>query len=485
MIGAFFSRMRYAVAPWLAAVVLLISACESLRQPDAIQDDKIKTAKAPVKEAAPALPAKPSPGAVQPQARHDPFPPRLPLPQQKSTPPQSPYLDKFPGGGAKPQALTSETTRVALLLPLSGPNASLGQDMLNAAQLAMFAFADSHFELLLHDTRGSTEGAIDAMSQAIGDGAQLILGPLHRASVRAVAPAARAANVPVIAFSSDKSVAGQGVFAMGFHPEAEIERVLAFARSRGIARFAVLAPDDEGGKKAVEALQKASDANGATVSRIQYYNPNSKDFSGVVRRLANYDERHKALQDQKAKLEEKGDEISKRALERLDKLQTLGDLPFDALLLADGGKRLQAIAALLPFYDIDPEKTQILGTGRWDDPETGAEPALAGGWFAAPPPEAREEFERQYQDAYGKKPERLATLAYDAMALAAVLAQAKGGADFSPSAVTAASGFMGRDGIFRFLDDGSTERGLAVLKVLRRGYKVLDKAPVTFEAPTN
>lgn len=371
------------------------------------------------------------------------------------------------------------------MLPLTGVSAELGDAMQNAAQLAMFAFADKHFELLTHDTAGTPEGAVEAAQLAIGDGSHLILGPLLRTSVRAVAPAARAANVPVVAFSSDRTVAGQGIYTMGFYPEREVERVVVFARSRGITRFAALAPDDEGGEAVVDALQRTADSHGATVTRMQFYDPEAGDFSDVVRLLANYDERRQALLDQKTELEKHDDEVSRRALERLEKLQTIGDLPFDALLLADGGKRLQAIAALLPFYDIDPAKVRILGTGRWDVAGIGAEPALMGGWFAAPPLAARDEFESQYKATYGKKPPRLATLAYDATALAAVLAQAKDGADFSAGAMTNPSGFLGRDGVFRFLDDGTTERGLSVFKVLRHGFKVIDKAPQTFEKSIN
>ncbi|HEB80025.1 MAG TPA: hypothetical protein ENI79_06090, partial [Rhodospirillales bacterium] len=213
---------RYALAPWLATVVLLISACESPRLPSLFQADKIKTSQAPAKISTPQAPLRPLPDVVAPQKKYEPMRP-APTVKQSPQPSLSSYLynRRTKTKGAYTPIPKSSTVRVALLLPLSGPSAKLGAAMQNAAQLAMFAFPDDRFELLVHDTRGTPEGAIDAVGLAIGDGAYLVLGPLLRASVRAVAPAARAANVTVIAFSSDKSVAGQGVFTMGFHPEAE------------------------------------------------------------------------------------------------------------------------------------------------------------------------------------------------------------------------------------------------------------------------
>lgn len=492
MTDMLFFGMRCALAPWLIAVVLLNVGCEPSRPQPVFQDDKASQAPGKKKEALKA----PTPESSRPPRSAAETPPPAPKelePAQEQTPSLTPYLYGRPKESGREQPIEpppaplpkSSTVRVALLLPLSGPDAALGIAMQNAAQLAMFSFSDEKFELLLHDTKGTPNGAVEAARLAIGDGAHLILGPLLRASVKAVAPAARAANVAVVSFSSDRTIAGQGIFTMGFYPEAEVERVIAFARSRGITTFAALAPDDESGRAVAGALQRAADSHGAKVSKIQFYDPDTGDFSGIVRNLANYDERRRAFLEQKSVLEAKDDEISKRALERLTKMQTIGNPPFEALLLADGGKRLQAIAAMLPFYDIDPAKIHILGTGRMDVPEIGAEPALVGAWFAAPPPSARADFEKQYQETYGQPPPRLATLAYDATAMAAWLAQAETGADLGARALTNPSGFFGRDGIFRFLDNGAVERGLAVLKVLRHDFTVIDKAPETFEKAIN
>lgn len=375
---------------------------------------------------------------------------------------------------------TSSTVRVALLVPLSGPNEELGKAMLNAAQLALFDFSDNRFELLVHDTHGTPEGAMEAARFAIGDGASMILGPLLGPSVSAISPMARAANVPVVGFSSDRTVTGTGIYTMGFFPETEVERVVEYARSRGSSRFAALAPSGPYGETVVEALRQAAYRLGGEVTQVQFYDPRADDFSAVVRELANYDSRRQALLNQRAELSEREDEVAVRALQRLEKLQTLGEPPFDALLLADGGERLLAIAALLPFYDVDPKKVRILGTGQWDSPGLGSEPALNGGWHAGPPPTARAEFVLQYQQVYGSKPHRLSTLAYDATALAAVLSRSESGPDFSAAALTSKSGFWGRDGIFRFLGDGSVERGLAVLQVEPRSTSVISPSPEAF-----
>lgn len=381
--------------------------------------------------------------------------------------------------------LSGGAARVGMLLPLSGRTAPLGRAMLNAAQMAMFDFADTDFELLPHDTAGRPEDASFAATMVIGDGANLLVGPLLAHSVQAVAPISRAAGVPVIAFSSDRTVAGNGVYTMGFLPENEVERVVTYALARGLTRFAVLAPDDAYGATVVSALSATVNRFGGAVVDLAYYHPSGADIEPVVRRLADYDNRREALKEMRKELEGKKDELSKNALERLSLLETLGDLPFDALLIADGGDRLQRVAAMLPFFDIDPKKIRILGTGQWDTPGIGTEPALKGAWFAAPPPAARQSFEKRYRDLYGKHPPRLATLAYDAMALAAVLARGDNPDPYNAAAITQPSGYAGRDGIFRFNVAGTAERGLSVLEVGQRENRVIEGAPKGFSSLTN
>lgn len=399
------------------------------------------------------------------------------LPAWATTPPAEAEPEALP----ERRILPGTVVRVGVLLPLSGPNGELGKAILNAAQLAMFAFADQTFELMPFDTQGTPEGAEAAAQAAVGEGSLMLLGPLLAPSVRAAAPYAQAAGVPLISFSSDRTVAGGGVYTMGFLPSEQVRRVTGHALSRGITVYAALAPANTYGETVVEAFREALELGGGVLERVRYYDPAATDFADVIKDLGDFEDRRKALLEELELLEGKEDEISVKARERLEQLQTLGDPAFEALLVADGGKRLQAVAAMLPFYDIDPKTVRMLGTGLWDVPGLGAEPALMGGWYAAPTPAAREAFEAEYAEVYGTKPPRLATLGYDATALVAVLARADGGAGFGHAALTDPSGFAGRDGVFRFAGQGVAERRLAVLRVERHGATVISVAPTSFE----
>jgi ABC-type branched-subunit amino acid transport system substrate-binding protein len=339
--------------------------------------------------------------------------------------------------------------RVGLLLPLSGQHAVLGESMLHAAEMALFDADNDRFALVVHDTEGPG-GAVGAAQQAIGEGARLILGPLFAQQVTQVAPVARAAGVPVVSFSTDRSVAGSDIYVMGIMPELQVQRVVAFAASQGYPRIAALLPSTAYGRAIAQALQQSVSPS-VQVGAVEFYDTGTTDLAPYVRRIA----------------ESRGS--------------------YDALLVPEGGDRLRLIAPLLPFYDIDPSVVRMLGSTLWDDVRLGSESGLAGGWFAAPPAESWQRFEQRYGQYYGTTPARLSTLAYDGTALAAVLARSAGpeataaGAFYNRESLTRSDGFAGIDGIFRFRADGSVERGLAVMELQYGQIVTVDPAPQSFQ----
>ena len=276
---------------------------------------------------------------------------------------------------------------------------------------------------------------------------------------------------------------------MGLAPGPQIERMINYASRQGITRFAVLAPNTPYGTAVVRAVQQAVLRNGVELARVVSYKADAADLTPEVRALADYEARHRALLQQRKILAGRSDEAAKRALKRLDGLDTLGALDFQAVIVPEGGKRLQTMAPLLAYYDVDPAEVRYLGTALWDDVRLGTEPALAGGWFTAPPPEAWANFRDRYEKIYGNAPPRIAALAFDATALAAVLTrnaiESGGEPDFSRPVITQPGGFAGVDGLFRFRDSGDVERRLAVLEMRRGGFEVLEDAPRSFDRLTN
>jgi ABC-type branched-subunit amino acid transport system substrate-binding protein len=405
MLGSLPSRFPrfWAIAPLFATVLIAASACASKPPPPP--------------------PAPPPPPVV------------------KTVPPQSqtnfltlPGLDK------------GTPVRVGVILPLSSrsaPTRNLARSMLKAAQMAMFDSGNHSMLLMVGDEGNGGAQAADAARKLLAQGAEVIVGPLFGASVAAVAPIARAHGVPVLAFSTERRVAGGGAYLISFLPQNEVRRVIRYAASQGHTKFAAMIPDTPYGDVAEQAFHDAVAAVHGQVMDVERFVPTTSGLTAPAAAIAKSGA--------------------------------------DAVLIAQGGSLAMQIAPALVFDGMNPDTTKFLGTGLWGDPALRKEPSLQGSWYAAPSPSADNAFAAKYRKTFGVAPANLASLSYDAVSLVALLAHGEPYNRFTQSALMDPNGFAGVDGIFRFNADGTSQRGLAVLQMMPEGPVVVSPAPATFQ----
>ena len=339
--------------------------------------------------------------------------------------------------------LPTDTThhRVALLVPLSGSNSEVGQAIANAATMALL---DNNADNLRITTYDTATGADSAAARAISDGNKLILGPLLGDNVTAILSRARPADVPLISFSNDTSVAARDVFVMGISPDQSITRAVTYARDTGSSRFAALIPNGTYGQRAEYAFRYAVEGNGGTIVASESYDRGNTSILSAVQRLRS-----------------KGG--------------------FDTVLIADGA-RLSASAAgsLRPTGGTSP---RLLGTELWSG-EAGVanSAAMSGALFATVSDGRFGRFASSYRDRFGATPHRIATLGYDAVLLTLRIARDwTPGRDFPTSMMRASGGFVGLDGPFRFRRDGVVERAMEVRQVGQGRIDIVSPAPTTFD----
>lgn len=368
------------------------------------------------------------------------------------------YTPPSQDGGSSPAATqagqptpaVTQVVRVGLLVPLSGRNADLGKAMQDAATLALYDkyaalspnMASTRVEILPKDTGDSPEMAALAAEEAIKDGAVVLIGPIFSDAVQAVKPVAKRAGKQVISFSNNKNVAAPGVYTFGFSPEEQAERVISYAISQRM-QVGAMVPNSPFGTTVLASAKNAAAANKASLSPVSTYMPNGMGAAQAV----------EALQS--------------------------GETPFNALFIPEVGDTLDTLLTTLSARGLNASNTQFLGTGLWDDPAVISRHSLEGALLASSNPSATQGFINRFRNAYGYTPQRISSLAYDAVALSVTLATS--GRSFDADTLTSPGGFSGpANGIFRFRKNGFTDRGLAVMRVRGGGYEVVSPPPATF-----
>jgi ABC-type branched-subunit amino acid transport system substrate-binding protein len=351
-----------------------------------------------------------------------------------------------PTGPARPSDIEpglpsdAQRNRVALLVPMTGSNAGVGQSIANATTLALL---DSKTEKVRITTYDTNLGAAAATNKALADGNRLILGPLMAEDARIVGPIAQRAGVPVVSFSNDASVAGNGTFLMGYSPTQSIDRVVSFAKAKGLSRFAALVPRGTYGERSGTAMLRAVEGAGGTVVSMQSFDRTAGSIAAAVQKLPQGE-------------------------------------AYDAILIADSGRAAIQTAPLIRKRGATTAR--ILGTELWNtESALAGNASIKGAWFASVSDNFYRQLATRYRARFGTTPFRLSSLGYDAVLLTVRIAQDwKVGTPFPARRLTDAGGFTGIDGAFRFGNNGVAERALEVSQIDTGAFAVIDPAPKSF-----
>lgn len=350
-----------------------------------------------------------------------------------------------PGSGPSRPAV------VALMLPSGDGDAgrqALARELENAARMALADLDGAQIDLRIYQVGVDPSRAASQTAQAINDGAQVILGPLHAQAVQGARPVAAQAGINMISFSNNPDVAGGNVFLLGPMFENTATRLLGYSATQDRGRVMVVSEQTEAGQVAERAIQRAAQRTAASVVATQSYPFSQQGITQAIPRIA--------------------------TAARSSGAQSI-------LMTAGSEGALPLLAEMLPENNVSPEDFKYMGLTRWDIPAATMQlPGLQGGWFALPDPGLTQQFETRYRAAYGATPSPVAGLGYDAMAAVGTLVRRGGSSPFSAEAITQGSGFVGVNGIFRFRRDGTNERALAVAEIRDQRVRILSAAPRSF-----
>ena len=357
-------------------------------------------------------------------------------------------------GSGGPTINTSKPVPVALLVPKGSAQpgaAALAQSLENAARLAMADLTNVQIDLRVYDTAGSAETAAAMATQAVNDGARIILGPVYGEAANAAGLAVANRNVNVLSFSNNATIAGGNLFILGHTFNSTADRLTSFAARQGKGKMLVVHSSDVAGQVGRNAIQQAAAKSAATVTGTVTYDLSQQSVIDSIPSI-------------RSQVESTGSDT--------------------LFLTSTTAGALPLLTQLLPEAGVDPAVVQYVGLTRWDIPaQTLALPGVQGGWFALPDPVMAQRFHSRYQSAYGGAPHPIGGLAYDGIAAIGALVGAGKSDALTGGALTQGAGFQGVSGIFRLRPDGTNERGLAVATIQDKQVVIIDPAPTSFSGP--
>ncbi len=359
---------------------------------------------------------------------------------------------------------------IGCLLPLSGPFAIYGQEVLHGIELGLDIFREtdgqlSSLELVIRDTEGKPDKAREAIRELAGqEKAVVIIGPLVSRVSEGAVETAQDANIPIITLSQSEEITSKGemVFQNCLTPEDQVRSLThKVIGEMGLKRFAILYPDNGYGRYFMNKFWDKVEFLGGEVTAVEAYDPKETDFAIPIKKMVGlYYPRPKP---------ETGEDREEEPEEEPESI-----VDFDAIFVPDSYERGGLVVSQLAFYDV--VDVTILGTNLWNSPKLievagryvhGA--IFPSGFFPGSRFRGVDRFVEQYKLNFQEKPGLLAAIGYDTIRMLKEIMR-EGGPDIRTradlrTALAVLEGFEGVTGSMVFNSERRAERNPLLLTV--------------------
>ena len=365
-----------------------------------------------------------------------------------------------------------EYLNIVLMLPLSGKHYKIGQSLLNSAQLAAEIKDNKKITFSIIDT-GNEEQLLPQLFNMLEDNVDIIIGPVFSSKVSQIKEVIKNKNIPIISLSNNSEIQDEGIYVFGLTLEDEINELLKYSINRNLKKYAVIAPNNEFGSRVEKEINEFQSKNDLSSFNFTFYDPSSPNFYDISKSVSNYEERKMNLEKQVKFLKKEETEKALEELKKLKKLDTYGELNFEALLIfAQNFQEVSNFSSILPYYDVDPKKVQYIGSSLWAKNLALKEPGLENGYFTSLDIYNRKTFEDLYLEIFDSKPHFLAAFNYDIVGLISQLHQDEN--SFTIQKLHDSNGFIGINGWFQMIPNGKVLRQPKIYEIKNQQFNLIN-----------
>ena len=305
----------------------------------------------------------------------------------------------------------SEKLKVGLLAPFSGEYKKLGESLLLSTQLALNEIGNENIIIIPRDSGSNNKESLNsAIKEIRSNGAKIIIGPMTSSSFKELG---KYNDTIFISLSNKEPKISNNVINIGISLESQLAAIERLLIKEKKIKTVILYPKNKYEKFIDKKIKSLKLKN----YEVFKYNSDPRILTGEIEKLTNYSQRKKNLKIRKNILQKKDDARSKKELEILESLYTLGSVDFDSVIVIDFGNNLKSVLSSLVYTDVDDKKVLIATINQWFDESIFRENLVKNLYFPSVDMKQFKKYNKNYFKTFGVKPDEITILAYDALGL--------------------------------------------------------------------
>ena len=340
--------------------------------------------------------------------------------------------------------------KIGLLVPLSGDDAKIGKQIVNATRLALKDINSKKIEIFPRDTHSDPYKTLTSAKELRQIGVNLVIGPVFYENLTYLN---EVKEVTFLSFTNKTLDLPQNVISTGINSTSQLNTIKKFIELNEIEKSIILIPNLNYDLEIKQGIKKSK----IKTFKQYYYDIEPTKLTKQIEKITNYEIRKQNLIDEIAKLEDSEDLNKEKKIKDLEKRYTIGNVDFDSVIIADFDESLKSVVTSLLYTDVSPKNKYFITFNQWFDNSLLKETALQPIYYPSINKKNLEDFENKFFSEFEQNPSHLSLLSYDLVGLIYYLSLKNNTTEIN-KAFNAKNSFRGKIGIFDIEDNKINHR---------------------------
>ena len=308
------------------------------------------------------------------------------------------------------KTFANEKIKIGLLVPMTGKNSEIGQSIIKSTRLAINKINNSSIEIIPKDTQSNPESTLKAARDLANLDIKIVIGPVFNKNI---AYLDELTEITFLSLTNKNNNSSNNIINAGINATSQINAIKKFIKLNEIKKTIFLTPDVDYKKEIERAITNSK----IKIIKNYIYNTDPTKLTKQIEKITNYKTRKQNLEDEILRLEKLNEDNNSSLIEKLKKRDTLGNVKFDSIIIADFDESLKSVTTSLLYTDISPKKKYFITLNQWFDEsllnETSSQPI----YFPSINKKNYEEFSKEYFKNFNQYPNQLSFLSFDLVGL--------------------------------------------------------------------